>query len=155
MRRRAGVPSCRPGGGGCWRPAAPAAGLLPFSGPAHSEAEKEPAWQFTQFLAQPDTQAFWHTQTGYFPVTTAALDEPEDNAFLAENPLFRVAIDSLDATQVRPATPGCAAGAMPQIRKATEDGLERALIGKDPVASLQQVQENVAGSIANDNDSVG
>jgi sn-glycerol 3-phosphate transport system substrate-binding protein len=126
-----------------------------ISGPGHSEAEKEAAWQFTQFLAQPDTQAYWHTQTGYFPVTTAALEEPEDKAFLAENPLFQVAIDSLDATEVQPATTGCAAGAMPQIRKATEDGLERALIGKDPLTSLQQVQRNVAESIANYNDSVG
>jgi sn-glycerol 3-phosphate transport system substrate-binding protein len=126
-----------------------------ISGPGHSEAEKEAAWVFTKFLAQPDTQALWHTETGYFPVTDAALDEPLDKKFLAENPLFQVAIDSLARTEVGPTTTGCAAGSMPQIRKATEDGLERALIGKDPTQSLQQVQRNVAKAVANYNDSVG
>ncbi len=125
-----------------------------ISGPGHSEAEKEAAWQFTQFLAQPDSQAFWHTETGYFPVTTAALDEPLDRAFLKKNPLFQVAIDSLGSTEVAPTTTGCAAGSMPQIRKATEDGLERALIGKDAAQSMLQVQKNVAKSVANYNDSV-
>jgi sn-glycerol 3-phosphate transport system substrate-binding protein len=126
-----------------------------ISGPGHSEAEKEASWQLATFLARPDSQAFWHTQTGYFPVTSKALDEPLDKEFLAKNPLFQVAIDSLDRTEVAPATTGCAAGPMPQMRKALEDGLERALIGKDPATSLVKVQENVAESVASYNDSVG
>ena len=130
-------------------------GSLWISGPGHSEAEKEASWQLAQFLAQPDSQAYWHTETGYFPVTPEALGEPLDKQFLAENPLFQVAIDSLDKTEVSPATTGCAAGPMPQMRKALEDGLERALIGKDPGPSLVQVQKNVAKTIDNYNDSVG
>jgi sn-glycerol 3-phosphate transport system substrate-binding protein len=126
-----------------------------ISGPGHSEAEKEAAWEFTKFLVQPDSQAFWHTETGYFPVTNKALDEPLDKAFVAKNPLFKVAIDSLAKTKVGPTTTGCAAGPMPQIRKATEDGLERALIGKDPAQSMAQVQQNVEKSVRNYNDSVG
>ena len=106
-------------------------GSLWISGPGHSEAEKEASWQLAKFLAQPDSQAVWHTQTGYFPVTSKALDEPVDKEFVAANPLFTVAIDSLNKTKVSPATTGCAAGPMPQMRKALEDGLERALIGKD------------------------
>jgi sn-glycerol 3-phosphate transport system substrate-binding protein len=130
-------------------------GSLWISGPGHSEAEKEASWQLAKFLAQPDSQAYWHTQTGYFPVTSKALAEPVDKEFIAKNPLFKVAIGSLDRTKVSPATTGCAAGPMPQIRKALEDGLERALIGKDPATSLQQVQRNVAESVTNYNDSVG
>jgi sn-glycerol 3-phosphate transport system substrate-binding protein len=126
-----------------------------ISGPGHSEAEKEASWQLATFLAQPDSQAFWHTQTGYFPVTTKALDEPLDKEFLAKNPLFQVAIDSLNKTKVAPATTGCAAGPMPQMRKALEDGLERALIGKDATTSLVQVQKNVGESVLSYNDSVG
>ena len=49
-------------------------GSLWISGPGHSEAEKEAAWELAKFLAQPDSQATWHTQTGYFPVTSKALD---------------------------------------------------------------------------------
>ena len=44
---------------------------------------------------------------------------------------------------------------MPQMRKALEDGLERALIGKDPTTSLVQAQRNVAKSVASYNESVG
>ncbi|GAB2569395.1 ABC transporter substrate-binding protein [Microlunatus antarcticus] len=130
-------------------------GSLWISGPGHSEAEKEASWQLAKFLAQPDSQAEWHTQTGYFPLTDKALDEPVDKEFVAANPLFQVAIDSLDKTEVSPATTGCAAGPMPQMRKALEEGLERALIGKDPKTSLVTVQENVAESVASYNESVG
>ncbi len=130
-------------------------GSLWISGPGHSEAEKEASWQLAKFLAQPDSQAFWHTQTGYFPVTSKALEEPADKEFVASNPLFTVAIDSLDKTTVSPATTGCAAGPMPQMRKNLEDGLERALIGKDARTSLVKVQENVAESVASYNESVG
>ena len=130
-------------------------GSLWISGPGHSEAEKEASWQLAKFLAQPDSQAFWHTQTGYFPVTSKALDEPADKEFVAKNPLFTVAIDSLNKTQVSPATTGCAAGPMPQMRKNLEDGLERALIGKDARTSLVKVQENVAESVSSYNESVG
>lgn len=125
-----------------------------ISGLGHSESEKEAAWEFTKFLVQPASQAFWHTETGYFPVTNKALDEPLDKAFVAKNPLFKVAINSLAKTKVGPTTTGCAAGSMPQIRKATEDGLERALIGKDVPSSMAQVQKNVQASVANYNDSV-
>ena len=44
---------------------------------------------------------------------------------------------------------------MPQMRKALEDGLERALIGKDARTSLVKVQENVAESVESYNESVG
>ncbi len=126
-----------------------------ISGPGHTDAEKQAAWEFTRFLVQPDSQAFWHTQTGYFPVTDAARELPEEKAYLQKNPLFSVAIKSLDATDLAPTTTGCAAGAMPQIRKATEDGLEKALIGQDPARAMQTERADVARSIANYNDSVG
>ncbi len=126
-----------------------------ISGPGHTEEEKEAAWRFVQFLSTPESQAFWHTNTGYFPVTPAALKLPVEQEYLAKNPQFQVAIDSLNATQVRPASTGCVAGSMPQIRKASEDGLERVLIGQDPTESMRKVKENVAITIANYNDSTG
>lgn len=125
-----------------------------ISGMGHSEAEKEAAWQFTQFLAQADSQAFWHTQTGYFPVNPKALELPVEKEYLAANPLFTVAINSLTATKIQPSSTGCVAGSMPQIRKATEDGLERALIGKNVEDSMLTARENVEVTIANYNDSV-
>lgn len=126
-----------------------------ISGPGHTEEEKEAAWRFVQFLSTPESQAFWHTNTGYFPVTPAALELPVEQEYLKQNPQFQVAIDSLNATEVKPTSTGCVAGSMPQIRKASEDGLERVLIGQDPVESMRKVKENVAITIANYNDSTG
>ena len=40
-----------------------------------SEAEQQAAWEFIKFLAQPDTQAFWHVNTGYFPAVGQACGE--------------------------------------------------------------------------------
>lgn len=68
---------------------------------------------------------------------------PVEKEYLQANPLFQVAIDSLNRTELGPTTTGYAAGSMPQIRKASEDGLEKALIGRDPLGSMQSEKKNV------------
>ena len=40
-----------------------------------SEEEQQAAWEFMKYLAEPQTQAYWHVNTGYFPVTTKAYEE--------------------------------------------------------------------------------
>lgn len=44
---------------------------------------------------------------------------------------------------------------MPPIRKASEDGLEKAPIGQNPLRSMQTERKNIGLTIDNDNDSVG
>lgn len=124
------------------------------SGLGHTEAEKEASWRFIQFLSSPESQAQWHIETGYFPINSEALELPVEQEYLAANPNFTVAIDSLESTELAPTSTGCVAGSMPQIRKASEDGLERALIGQDPLASMQKAKENVAVTIDNYNQAV-
>ncbi len=34
-----------------------------------SEAEQQGAWEFIKFLADAKQQAYWHVNTGYFPIT--------------------------------------------------------------------------------------
>ena len=106
-----------------------------ISGPGHSDAQKRAAWEFTKFASSAEQQAIWHTSTGYFPVNKDALDLPIDKAWIAKYPQFTTAIDALHATTPSTATAGCALGTMPQSRKASEDGLEKAILGQAPPAT--------------------
>jgi len=124
------------------------------SGEGHSDAEKEATWQFMQFLAEPATQATWHTGTGYFPISKAALEEPEDVAWREQYPLFDVAVQQLESTELMPATQGCSAGSMPQARKAAEDALEGALLGGDSKTELTDSVNELKAEVENYNNSV-
>ncbi|MBP3043753.1 ABC transporter substrate-binding protein [Arthrobacter jiangjiafuii] len=120
----------------------------------HSDAEKEASWQFMKFLAEPATQATWHTGTGYFPISVGALDEPKDVAWREQYPQFDVAVQQLADTKLTPATQGCSAGPMPQARKAAEDALEGALLGGDSETELTEAVTELKREIDSYNGSV-
>lgn len=115
-----------------------------IDGPGHSAAEQRAAWEFVKFLSTPAAQAEWHTGTGYFPVNAKALDEPVDKAWTAKYLQFQTAVDQLHSTQPSVASAGCILGVMPQARKASEDGLEKAILGQ---ATPQQAMTEAAASI--------
>ena len=129
-----------------------------ISGPGHSDAQKRAAWEFTKFASSAEQQAIWHTSTGYFPVNKGALDLPVDKAWVAKYPQFSTAVEVLHAEKPSTATAGCALGTMPQSRKASEDGLEKAILGQTPPATamgdaakgmasvLQQYNSSVSGN---------
>jgi sn-glycerol 3-phosphate transport system substrate-binding protein len=94
--------------------------------------EQKAAWEFVKFLEQPDNMAYWHTHTGYFPVDKKALNDPTDQAWVAQFPQFRTAIDQLHATRLDKATQGCLLGVMPAARQAAEVGIENAILKKSP-----------------------
>jgi multiple sugar transport system substrate-binding protein len=58
-----------------------------------SSAEKQAAWKYMQFLSSAQSQAYWAGQTGYLPVTPAAL--PQMSAFVAKNPWMTTAAQAL------------------------------------------------------------
>ena len=47
------------------------------------------------YLISPEVQALWSEGTGYVPVSYKAIDTSSYQSFLAENPLYQVALDSL------------------------------------------------------------
>ncbi|WP_406830928.1 ABC transporter substrate-binding protein [Pedococcus sp. KACC 23699] len=124
-----------------------------IDGVNHKDANKEAAWQFVKYLADPKVQATWHTGTGYFPISKGALDDPQDVAYRKDNPLFDVAVKQLESTQLSKATQGCLLGVMPQARKASEDGLEAALNGTDPQQAMTKAATSVQPQIKTYNDS--
>jgi sn-glycerol 3-phosphate transport system substrate-binding protein len=126
-----------------------------IGGAGHSAAEQRAAWEFTKFLIQPENSAYWHTQTGYFPVSKAALNEDIDKKWVAEKPQFQTAIDQLANTPSGVPTQGCLLGTLPQVRALVETAIESVLTsGKDPKAALDEAAKQAKGLIDKYNSAV-
>jgi len=124
-------------------------------GPGHSDAQKRAAWEFTKFASSAEQQAIWHTSTGYFPVNKGALDLPVDKAWVAKHPQFSTAVEVLHSETPSTATAGCALGTMPQSRKASEDGLEKAILGQTaPATAMGDAAKGMASVLQQYNSSV-
>jgi sn-glycerol 3-phosphate transport system substrate-binding protein len=73
------------------------AGLAVMAG---SPPEKqEAAFQYIKFATSPETTTFWSQNTGYMPVRKSAVESEDMQAFFAENPNFRTAVEQLPMTQ--------------------------------------------------------
>ncbi len=124
-------------------------------GKGKDDAHKRASWEFVKFLETKDSQATWHTSTGYFPVSKAALDTDVDKAWVASKPQFQTAITQLQSTKLTTATQGCLFGVMPQVRKAAENAMQAAVLqGKDPKQALTDAANSLSQPIKDYNDSV-
>lgn len=92
------------------------------------------AWEVMKFMAEPEQQVTWHTNTGYFPVRTDISDDEELQTFWEENPNFRTAIEQLESTNTtledgstNYAVLGGRAGPFPAIRQIIIDAYSRVL----------------------------
>src|SRR5690606_36365618 len=74
------------------------------------EAEQQAAWEFMKFLAEPEQQAYWHVNTGYFPITKAAYDLEQVKENTQKFPQFQTAVDQLHASKQSTATQGAVMG---------------------------------------------
>lgn len=91
------------------------------------EAKKQATWEFVKFLVSPESQAYWNAQTGYFPVTVAAHDEPVFKENIEKFPQFQTAIDQLhDAS---PESAGALLSIFPESRAIVETEIENMLNG--------------------------
>ena len=69
------------------------ASLWVFNG--KSPAEYKAVTAFFTFISQPEIQAFWHQNTGYLPITTAAYELTKSQGYYKDNPGLEVAIQQL------------------------------------------------------------
>jgi sn-glycerol 3-phosphate transport system substrate-binding protein len=69
------------------------ASLWVFNG--KSKAEYRAVADFFAFISTPENQAFWHQNTGYLPITTAAYELTKAQGFYEKNPGPEVAIKQL------------------------------------------------------------
>jgi ABC-type glycerol-3-phosphate transport system substrate-binding protein len=63
-------------------------------------AQQAAGWKYMQYLASPASQAEWSEQTGYLPVTSAAL--PLMSAFIAKNAYLPTAVAALQYAVAQP-----------------------------------------------------
>jgi sn-glycerol 3-phosphate transport system substrate-binding protein len=69
------------------------ASLWVFNG--KSKPEYQAVADFFSFISLPEQQAFWHQNTGYVPITTAAYELTKKQGFYDKNPGHEVAIKQL------------------------------------------------------------
>ncbi|MFO7446801.1 MAG: ABC transporter substrate-binding protein [Ignavibacteriaceae bacterium] len=95
----------------------------------------EAAWKFVKWIIQPDVQAFWATRSGYLPIRHAALEVPEFQKYLEENPNYKVFIDQMEVGYaMQPIDYGGL-----QITQHVAEAIEKATIGNmDVRTSLNQ-----------------
>lgn len=113
----------------------------------NEDAEKQMAvWEFVKFLVSPESQAYWNAQTGYFPVTVAAHDEPVFKDNLEKYPQFETAIDQLhDST---PQSAGALLSVFPEARTIVETEIEN-MINKNenPEDAVKTIADQINKSI--------
>ena len=88
-------------------------------------------WEFIKFLISPESQAYWNAQTGYFPVTTAAQEEPVFKENVEKYPQFETAIDQLHDSS--PEYVGALLSVFPEARATVESEIENLLNGNTDV----------------------
>jgi sn-glycerol 3-phosphate transport system substrate-binding protein len=114
------------------------------------EAKQKAAWEFIKFMVSPKEQAYWSTQTGYFPVTKKAYNVQLMKDNLKKYPQFQTAIDQLHAS------PKTAEGALmavfPEARQAIEVNIEQMLLHKQtPEQSIANAAKTINSAIKNYN----
>lgn len=100
-----------------------------------SEAEYRGAAAYLSFLATPESERFWSSNTGYIPVTKSGFKELKESGFYDNAPYKgrEVAIESLTYTEPGPLTRGIRLGGFIQIRKEWTGEIEAAFAGKKTI----------------------
>ena len=119
-------------------------------------AKERAAWELVKFLSSKESQVTWHTKTGYFPISKAALNDPADKQWVSQKPQFATAIKQLQGTKLTHATQGCSVGEMPNVRKDVENALQASILqGADPEKALTDAQNAANKQIADYNEKLG
>lgn len=117
----------------------------------NNDAGKQKAvWEFVKFLVSPESQAFWNSQTGYFPITTAAHEEPVFKDNIAKFPQFQTAIDQLHDSS--PQSAGALLSVFPEARQTVETEIENMINNNGtPEDAISKMAKRINKSIADYN----
>ena len=107
------------------------------------EQTQDGAIAWVNFLSNPENAASWHKETGYIPITNAAVSLLEDEGWYDANPNQRIASEQLEASPKTPATTGALIGNFVAIRDVITEAIESVLVnGDDPAERLAAAQED-------------
>ena len=104
------------------------ASLWVFNG--KSKAEYKAVADFFSFISQPEMQAYWHKETGYLPITTAAYQLTKSQGYYKDNPGLEVAINQLQNKAPTGNSMGIRFGNFNVIREIEDQVWEEILAGK-------------------------
>jgi sn-glycerol 3-phosphate transport system substrate-binding protein len=93
-------------------------------------AEYKGVAKFFAFLSRPETQAWWHQNTGYLPITLAAYELSRSEGYYDKNPGTDTAIKQMTLNPPTENSKGLRFGSFVQIRDVIEDEMEQAFAGK-------------------------
>jgi sn-glycerol 3-phosphate transport system substrate-binding protein len=112
------------------------------------DAERACAWEYVQHMTSAKQQAYWHINSGYYPVHKRGYEEPDDKAWRDKYPQFQTAIDQLHMAPNNRATQGGLIGVMPTARQTVEGAIEEVLAGKaTPKEALDKAAASVTKAI--------
>ena len=101
------------------------------------------AGEFLAWLLEPEQQARWHRETGYFPVCDDAADLLRSEGWFDENPHFATAFDQFQESADTPATNGAQMGPFPEVRSIIEHGRDEMPVGEDISDALRALNDEV------------
>lgn len=110
------------------------------------EFKEAAVWKFVEFLVSPESQAYWNSQTGYFPVNTKAQDEDVFKENIAKYPQFQTALDQLHDSA--PQYAGALLSVFPEARQIVQQQIENMLNGQaTPEEAAAEMASQINSSI--------
>ena len=114
------------------------AGLAIMAG--SPKEKQEAAFKFIEYVTSTEGTTWWSQNTGYMPVRKSAAASEEMQAFFAENPNFKVAVDQLALTRPQDA----ARVFIPNGDQIIGGGMEKILInGQDAQSAFDEVAQTL------------
>ena len=96
----------------------------------HDQGDYAGVAAFMNYLSSSEVQAWWHQETGYVPITTAASALSKEQGFYDENPGTDTAIEQLSLNTPTPNSRGVRFGSFVQIRDIINEEMEALWAGK-------------------------
>ncbi|WP_417828641.1 extracellular solute-binding protein [Thalassospira sp.] len=126
------------------------AALFAFSG--HDAEEDAGVAEFFKFLTKPETQYYWHKETGYVPITNAAYEMAKEDGYYNESPDAEVGIIQL-SEEGGEWTKGYRLGFYVQIREVIYREVDKIMNGEETVdAAFATIEEEANGLLDRFND---
>ena len=102
--------------------------LWPLTG--HSDETYKGAAKFFTYLSSPEVQAWWHQETGYLPITTAAYELTKAQGYYDKNPGADISVLQMNLNPPTETSRGLRLGNFVQIRDVINEELEEVWAGK-------------------------
>ncbi len=90
----------------------------------HDQATYKGVAKFMTHLSSPEVQSWWHQETGYVPITTAAYELSKKQGFYEKNPGTDTAIKQLSLNAPTPNSRGLRFGSFVQVRDIINEEME-------------------------------